>query len=606
MRKKIVNIVSAFSLITCLWISIESMAQSGSYDFRDRRNGKPIYESGYIDQPYVVVLDSVEWLCVFTTGAGAEGTGGQHIVSTVSTDKGKTWSKPVRIEEPSAESASWAMPYKTQYGRIYVFYDYNGDKIHSMNFMDNIREDMLGWYCFKFSDDKGKTWSKRYRLPVRTTAVDRKNDWAGKVQIMWGIGKPINVGAQGMMFGFTKLGKYMLEDGEGWFMRCDNINAERDPEKLKWVNYPEGDHGLRNPDFGPVQEEQNIVEMSNGTLYCMYRTVMGHPAESYSYDGGKTWTLPQIPNYYTGNPIKHPRACPRIFKTKGDRYLFWHHVNGGTDFENRNPVWISGGIEVNGKIVWSQPEILIYAPGLSKERMSYPDLIEQDGRYWITETNKVQGLCHEVDPDFFSNLWGQFQLATVATKGLVINQRGPELINREFDLPAIEEPSKGLGFTIDLVANITRLKEGEVICESRDKDGKGYWLEMGANYSVKFTMSDGVKSTSWTSDAGVIKFFGTTEISLMVDYRAKIISYVINGIFNDGGKERIFGWGRLDADMGPVSTRKIRIGDISIGGGLRGNNVVKAFRYYNRPLTVTECIGNYRSSKGLTESVRNP
>lgn len=606
MRKKIVNIVSAFSLISCLWMSIESMAQSGSYDFRDRRNGKPIYESGYIDQPYVVVLDSGEWLCVFTTGAGAEGTGGQHIVSTVSTDKGKTWSKPVRIEDPSAESASWAMPYKTQYGRIYVFYDYNGDKIHSMNFMDNIREDMLGWYCFKFSDDKGKTWSKRYRLPVRTTAVDRKNDWAGKVQIMWGIGKPINVGAQGMMFGFTKLGKYMLEDGEGWFMRCDNINAERDPDKLKWVNYPEGDLGLRNPDFGPVQEEQNIVEMSNGTLYCMYRTVMGHPAESYSYDGGKTWTLPQIPNYYTGNPIKHPRACPRIFKTKGGRYLFWHHVNGGTDFENRNPVWISGGIEVNGKIVWSQPEILIYAPGLSKERMSYPDLIEQDGRYWITETNKVQGLCHEVDPDFFSNLWGQFQLATVATKGLVINQRGPELINREFDLPAIEEPSKGLGFTINLVAYITRLKEGEVICESRDKDGKGYWLEMGANYAVKFTMSDGVKSTSWSSDAGVIKFFGTTEISLMVDYRAKIISYVINGIFNDGGKERIFGWGRLDADMGPVSTRKIRIGDISIGGGLRGNNVVKAFRYYNRPLTVTECIGNYRSSTGLTESVRNP
>lgn len=598
--------IRTFFLISWIISSIASMAQSGSYDFRDRRNGKPIYQSGYIDQPYVVVLDSGEWLCVFTTGAGAEGTGGQHIVSTVSTDKGKTWSKPVRIEEPSAESASWAMPYKTQYGRIYVFYDYNGDKIHSMNFMDNIREDMLGWYCFKFSDDKGKTWSKRYRLPVRTTAVDRKNDWAGKVQIMWGIGKPINVGAQGMMFGFTKLGKYMLEDGEGWFMRCDNINAERDPEKLKWVNYPEGDHGLRNPDFGPVQEEQNIVEMSNGTLYCMYRTVMGHPAESYSYDGGKTWTLPQIPNYYTGNPIKHPRACPRIFKTKGDRYLFWHHVNGGTDFENRNPVWISGGIEVNGKIVWSQPEILIYAPGLSKERMSYPDLIEQDGRYWITETNKVQGLCHEVDPDFFSNLWGQFQLATVATKGLVINQRGPELINREFDLPAIEEPSKGLGFTIDLVANITRLKEGEVICESRDKDGKGYWLEMGANYSVKFTMSDGVKSTSWTSDAGVIKFFGTTEISLMVDYRAKIISYVINGIFNDGGKERIFGWGRLDADMGPVSTRKIRIGDISIGGGLRGNNVVKAFRYYNRPLTVTECIGNYRSSKGLTESVRNP
>ena len=571
-----------------------AFSQSKPYDFRDRLNGKPIYMSGYIDQPYVVVLDNGDWLCVFTTGAGAEGTGGQHIVSSVSNDKGNTWSKPVRIEEPSAESASWSMPYKTRFGRIYVFYDYNGDKIHSMNFIDNIREDMLGWYCFKYSDDNGKTWSKRYRLPIKTTRVDRKNDWAGKVQILWGIGKPINVGQEGMMLAFTKLGKYMLEEGEGWFMRCENINTERDPEKLRWNNLPEGDQGLRNPDFGSVQEEQNIVELSNGTLYCMYRTVMGHPAESYSYDGGKTWTMPQIPTYYTGDPIKNPRACPRIFKTKDGRYLFWHHVNSGPDFENRNPAWISGGIEKNGKIIWSQPEILIYAPGLSKERMSYPDLIEQDGRYWITETNKVQGLCHEIDANFFKNLWEQFHVSKISTKGLMINESGENLIKKEFNLPSIQEPSKGEGFTINMVANITKLKEGEVIYESRNA-GKGFWLEMSANYAVKFTMTDGVKTTSWTSDAGVVKFFGTTEISLIVDYRAKIISYVINGIFNSGGKERIFGWGQLDNTMEAVSSNKIRIGDIAIGGGLRANNVIKAFRFYDRPLTVSECVGNYRS-----------
>lgn len=582
-------------LLSCLFAAVASFAQSRPYDFRDRRNGNPIHTSGYIDQPYVVVLDTGEWLCVFTTGAGAEGSGGQHIVSSVSHDKGKSWSNPVRIEEPSSESASWAMPYKTRYGRIYVFYDYNGDRIHSMNFVDNIREDMLGWYCFKYSDDKGRTWSRRYRLPIRTTHVDRKNDWAGKVQILWGIGKPIDVGPQGMMFAFTKLGKYMLEDGEGWFMRCDNIHTERDPDKLAWKNLPEGDHGLRHPDFGPVQEEQNIVELSNGSLYCMYRTVMGHPAESYSHDGGKTWTLPEIPRYHTGQAIKHPRACPRLFKAKNGKYLFWHHVNGGTDFENRNPVWISGGVEVNGRIVWTQPEILLYAPGLSKERMSYPDLVEQDGRYWITETNKVQGLCHEIDPEFFNNLWGQFEVRTVATRGLVIDARGDGLINRAFDLPAVEDPSTGEGFTVDLVADITRLREGEVIWESRDKDGRAFWLEMGPNYSVRFTMTDGLKQTAWASDAGVVKFYGTTEISLIVDYRAKIISYVVDGVFNDGGSERIFGWGRLDGTMGRVGSRTIRVGDITVGGGLRANNVVRTFRYYNRPLTVTECMGNYRS-----------
>ena len=117
-----------FLFIYFLLAGLVCFSQTKSYDFRDRLNGKPIFENGYIDQPYVVVLDSGEWLSVFTTGLGEEGSGGQHIVSSVSTDKGNSWSKPVLIEEPSAESASWAMPFKTNYGRIYVFYNYNGDK----------------------------------------------------------------------------------------------------------------------------------------------------------------------------------------------------------------------------------------------------------------------------------------------------------------------------------------------------------------------------------------------------------------------------------------------------------------------------------------------
>ncbi len=91
--------------------------------------------------------------------------------------------------------------------------------------------------------------------------------------------------------------------------------------------------------------------------------------------------------YENGIKLKNPRACPRIWKCKNGRYLFWYHNHGGWNFQGRNPAWISGGIEKNGKVIWSQPEIVLYDvnPGT---RMSYPDLIEQDGRYWITETNK--------------------------------------------------------------------------------------------------------------------------------------------------------------------------------------------------------------------------
>ena len=56
-----------------------------------------------------------------------------------------------------------------------------------------------------------------------------------------GIGKPVIVDPS-VFFGFTKLGRYMLDDGEGWFFRSDNILTERDVEKIEWQMLPEGDH----------------------------------------------------------------------------------------------------------------------------------------------------------------------------------------------------------------------------------------------------------------------------------------------------------------------------------------------------------------------------
>jgi hypothetical protein len=207
----------------------------------------------------------------------------------------------------------------------------------------------------------------------------------------------------------------------------------------------------------------------------------------------------------------------------------------------------------------------------------------------------VQALSHEIDSTFFNNLWDQFNIRGISTKSLAIHVTGDNLIKKEFKLPSIQEPSKGEGFTVNIVANIKKLKEGEVIFENKDA-GKGFWLEMSTNNAVEFTMTDGFKTSSWASDTGVVKKIGPTEISLIVDYRSKVISYVINGKLNDGGKERVFGWGQLDNTMNAIGTNKIKIGDITSGGGLSVKNRVKAFRFYNRPLTISECIGNYRKN----------
>ena len=581
-----------FSAVVTLAFNTAGFTQSA--DWRNVKSGFSIYTNGYCDQPYVVVLPDRDWLCVFTTNAGEEGSGGQHIVSCISEDQGKTWSLPVQIEKPGKESASWAMPYLTDYGRIYVFYNYNGDKIHELNGRKNIREDMLGWYCFKYSDDKGKNWSQRYRMDVRKTEVDYANDWGGDVQIMWGIGKPVDVD-NGMMFAFTKIRKYMLDYSEGWFFRCDNINTEKDPNSLKWSLYPDSQYGLKNEKLGPINAEQNIFQLSDGTIYSMHRTISGNPAEAYSIDGGKSWSLPEVPRYENGIALKTPRACPRIWKAQNGKYLFWYHNNGGWNFDTRNPAWISGGIERNGKIIWGQPEILFYEEDITI-RMSYPDLIEQDGKYWITETNKQNARCHEVPVEFMNKLWEQFDINVVTRDGLVAEFDQNQLSQpKEIILP--ENKNKmpfASGFTLDMRLELGDLAPGQIIMTAGDGKGKTVVLRTGEYGSVEIELFDGQKFNTWFSDPGLIPAYGEHSITVTVDNGPKIIQFVVDEIVCNGRDFRKFGWGRFEADMNDFLFNEISFGKLSIGH-IRPAGKLTNLRIYDRPLLNTEIIGNHRS-----------
>ena len=578
---------------TCLLLFLVVAVNAQPADWRNVKYGSPIYTNGYCDQPYVVVLDNGNWLCVFTTNTGHEGSGGQHIVSCTSADKGKSWSTPVKIEDPGNESASWAMPYLTDYGRVYVFYNYNGDKIHELNGNKNIREDMLGWYCYKYSDDHGSTWSRRYRLDVPKTAADLNNDWDGEVQIMWGIGKPVDMDG-GMMFGFTKIRQYMLNNSEGWFFRCDNINTEKDIEKLKWTMLPDSQNGLKNDLLGPINAEQNIFQMNNSSIYCIYRTISGHPAESYSFDGGKTWTTPCVPKYENGIELKNPRACPRIWKCKNGKYLFWYHNHGGWNFNGRNPAWISGGIEREGKILWSQPEILLYEEETGV-RMSYPDLVEQNGKYWITETNKENARCHEIPAYFFDMIWTQFERSSLTIENLLYEWT-EETLKPESTINPISEIENQFnkGFTLDLRLELGDLVTGQVILKAKSKNGKTVELRTSEYGSVEIELMDGNNSDTWNSDPGLIPAYGSHCISVTVDNGPKIIQFVIDGIVCNGRDFRQYGWGRFKVNMEDFGFDNIEIGRL-LEGQLRPKGRLTNLRVYNRPLMNTELIGNHKN-----------
>lgn len=589
--KKFITIISV-SVI--MHIGFTNNLYGQLQDWRHAKNGSPIFTNGYCDQPYVVVLENGKWLCVFTTNEGHEGTDGQHIVSSISEDQGQTWSDTVRIENPSPESASWAMPYLTDYGRVYVFYDYNGDKIHELGDRKNIREDMLGWYCFKYSDDEGKTWSERFRLDVRKTPVDFNNDWNGEVQLLWGIGKPVDVD-EGMMFAFTKMGKYTSDKSEGWFFRCDNIHSEKNPKKLHWTMLPEGDIGLKNPSLGPINAEQNIFQMNNGTIYCMYRTISGHPAESYSFDGGKTWTLPQPPIYENGIKLKNPRACPRIWKCKNGKYLFWYHHHGGWNFNSRNPAWISGGIEKDGKILWTQPEILLYEENI-ETRMSYPDLIEQDGRYWVSETNKEMARCHAVSEDFFNIIWSQFDRDSTYWENLPgeweENELRPE---SRLSLQNLKPNQFRNGFTIDFRIELANLVSGQPILFFTSKNGKTVELQTGEYGSIQIVLNDGIKTVKWDSDPGLIKAYGENCVAVTVDNSSGIIQFVVNGTVCNGRNFRQYGWTHFDAELEDFDFKDILVRELAKGQGVRFPGRLIHLRIYDEPLMNTLLIGNHRN-----------
>ena len=268
-------LVAGTGVFGCAVGSGLAAASAAAPDARNFANGQRIPVEGYCDQPRIVVTKDGAWVCVLTTGPGVEGAEGQHVVATVSEDKGKKWSSLTDIEPADKERKSaYALALITPQDRIYAFYNYNGDAIHTKPDGKPIRDDMQGWFCYRYSDDKGKSWSKRYRLPMRVTAADRTNDWQGKVQMFWAIGTPA-VWDGKAMFGFSKLGKYILENGEGWFYRSDNILREPDPDKLDWQLLPDGDNGVRLPEFGSVQEEFDVAHLEKEELMCVYRTTLG-------------------------------------------------------------------------------------------------------------------------------------------------------------------------------------------------------------------------------------------------------------------------------------------------------------------------------------------
>ncbi len=590
-----------------LLVSLLSAAvpASGGQDPRNIRTGWEIPSETYADQPYVVKTDDEAWLCVLTTGAGREGAKGQHVVSLRSTDQGRTWSKPVDVEPADGPEASYAVLLKVPSGRVYAFYNHNTDDLRRVKGDDPpykdgwcTRVDTQGYFVFRYTDDHGRTWSKdRYPIPVREMQIDRENPYGGKIRFFWNVGRPFTheTATYVSLHKVGGFGRNFITRSEGILLRSPNLLTADDPNKIAWQTLPDGDIGLRAPQAGgPIAEEQSFCVLSDSSFYCVYRTIDGHPACCYSRDGGHTWSTPQYARYADGRLIKHSRAANFVWKCSNGKYLYWFHNHGGRSYEDRNPAWLCGGVEVDspdGKIIaWSQPEIVLYDDD-PHVRMSYPDLIEDDGRFFLTETQKETARVHQIDRTLLEGLWSQSDSRAVVTDGLLLDLPGERgVMPQSVSMPVLPaSTTAGAGLAVDLRVRFDALSSGQVLLDSRTESGRGLCLRTTARGAVEIVLNDGHRESRWDCDPGLLQAGRSHHIVANVDTGPKIITFIVDGSLCDGGDSRQFGWSRFSPNLRDVNGGKA----LRIGPSLNGR--IDRLRIYNRYLRTSEAVGNYRA-----------
>ena len=207
----------------------------------------------------------------------------------------------------------------------------------------------------------------------------------------------------------------------------------------------------------------------------------------------------------------------------------------------------------------------------------------------------------DVEPELLNGLWNQETRRDVTTNGLLLNlpaekcaaratARAPKLAPLCGDIQRRKARDEGAGaLSIDLAVRFTDLASGQVLVDSRDAAGRGYALRTTEDGTIRFEMSDGWQAAYWDCDAGLLKTNSLHHLVVIVDGRAKVICVVVDGVLNDGGAQRQFGFGRFNPTFKDVSGGR----DLQIAPALHGE--LGPLRVYDRALRTSEAVGNFHA-----------
>ncbi|WP_135554239.1 sialidase family protein [Paenibacillus cymbidii] len=225
----------------------------------------------------------------------------QHLLLRRSSDGGRTWSEPEAIVS-HPEQGALALGYA-------LFADAAG-RIHQLYLVLFDWEEHLPYAERKIemraitSTDEGRTWSKP-RL------IDYGHSYTGSINAVTVLGSgrivvPFSYLSQRQTGCFVSTAIYSDDHGESW-RRADSDLAL--------------DNGGSESESGAV--EPVTVELPDGRVWMVIRTQAGKLYESYSADGGTTWSAPSPTAFVSSNA---PAGLLRL--KDGSIVMVWNHCNG--------------------------------------------------------------------------------------------------------------------------------------------------------------------------------------------------------------------------------------------------------------------------------------
>ena len=432
--------MAALAVLTVTGVLASSDEASTPGPGRDRRlidTGRPIPTESYADQPYVVQTDDGAWLTVMTSGSGREGDPGQTVITMRSIDRGVSWSERVALEPTDGPEASYAVLLKAPGGRIFCFYNHNTDDVRrgrgrEVPVVAGTGSSTASTHWATTSTSTPTTTVAPGRpsgtpIPQRLFQIDQENPYEGRILFFWNVGRPF-VDRGRACVPLHKVGAFghgFMARSEGVLLCSPDLLTLPDPRAATWETLPDGEVGLRTPPGGgPIAEEQSFSPLSDGSLFVVYRSIDGHPVHAYSRDGGRTWTgVPRLPALRQRPARQAParrelrlavpeREVPLLVSQS--RRALVRGPKPGLDRRRRGDrtrrtAESSPGASRRFSSTTNDPYV----------RMSYPDLIEDDGRTFVTETQKHLARVHEIDPTLLELLWEQPSRSELTRDGLV-------------------------------------------------------------------------------------------------------------------------------------------------------------------------------------------